>query len=111
MSRRLLGEGHVRALVIKPAVVGGVTATLDLAKIAREYGAEPVLSHTFDGPIARAATAELALALQTKLAAGLGSHPALDLWPRHRIAAIRGRQIGPHAVPGLGLEFEGRSDA
>lgn len=111
MSRRLLGEGQVRALVIKPAVVGGVTATLDLAKIAREYGAQPVLSHTFDGPIARAVTAELALALQAELAAGLGSHPALDLWPPHRIAAIRGREICPHTVPGLGFEFEERSDA
>jgi len=111
MSRWLLGEGHIRALVIKPAVLGGVTAALDLAKIAREHGAQPVLSHAFDGPIARAATAELALALQTELAAGLGSHPALDLWPPHRIAAIRGREICPHATPGLGLEFEERSHA
>ena len=88
-----------------------MTATLDLAKIAREYGAQPVLSHTFDGPIARAATAELALALQTELAAGLGPHPALDLWPPHHIAAIRGREICPHAVPGLGFEFQELRDA
>ena len=111
MSRRLLGEGDIRAVVIKPAVRGGVTAALDLAKIAREHGAQPVMSHTFDGPIARAATAELALALQTELAAGLSSHPALDLWPPHRIAAIRGRELRPHAVAGLGLEFEEFVDA
>ncbi len=111
MSRRLLGGGHIRAVVIKPAVLGGVTAALDLAKIAREHGAQPVLSHTFDGPIARAAAAELGLALQTELAAGLGSHPALDLWPRHHIAAIRGRKLCPHTVPGLGLEFEVSPDA
>ena len=111
MSRQLLGEGRIRAVVIKPAVLGGITAALDLAKIAREHGAQPVLSHTFDGPIARAATAELALALKSELAAGLGSHPALELWPPHRIAAIRDREIRPHAVAGLGLEFEESSDA
>lgn len=111
MSRRLLGEGRIHAVVIKPAVRGGVTAALDLAKIAKTYGAHPVLSHTFDGPIARATTAELALALGTELAAGLGPHPALDLWPPHRIAAVRGRELRPHAVPGLGLEFEEPADA
>jgi len=111
MSRRLLRGGHIRAVVIKPAVLGGVTAVLDLAKIARDHGAQPVLSHIFDGPIARAATAELGLALQTELAAGLGSHPALDLWPPHHIAAIRGRELCSHAVPGLGLEFEEHADA
>lgn len=111
MSRALLAQDRIRVLVIKPAVLGGVTAALDVAKIARDNGAEPVLSHTFDGPIARAATAELALALQTELAAGLGVHPALDLWPPHRIAAIHAREIRPHAVPGLGLEFERDTDA
>lgn len=111
MSRRLLTEDRVVALVIKPAVLGGVTAALDMAKIARKHGARPVLSHTFDGPIARAVTAELALALETELAAGLGWHPALDLWPHHRIAAIRGREIRSHAESGLGLTFEESADA
>ena len=111
MSRRLLEEGRICSVVIKPAVRGGVTAALDLATIARQSGAHPVLSHTFDGPIARAATAELALALGTELAAGLGSHPALDVWPAHRIAAIDGREIRRHGVPGLGLEFKGSVDA
>ncbi len=106
MSRRLLERGQIRAVVIKPAVRGGMTAALDLAAIAKEHGAQPVLSHIFDGPIARAAAAELALAFQTKLAAGLGFHPALDLWPPHRIAAIRGRELRPHAIPGLGFGFE-----
>jgi o-succinylbenzoate synthase len=111
ISRRLLEEGHIRAVVIKPTVRGGMTGALDLATIAREHGAQPVLSHTFEGPIARAAAAELALAFQTELAAGLGSHPALQLWPPHRIAAIRGRELCSHAVPGLGFKLEEPADA
>lgn len=111
MSRRLLEQEKIRAVIIKPAVRGGITAALDLAAIANEHGAQPVFSHIFDGPIARAAAAELALALQTELAAGLGLHPALRLWPSHRIAAICDRELRPHAVPGLGFELEEPSDA
>jgi o-succinylbenzoate synthase len=111
LSRRLLGSGAIRAVVIKPMVLGGLRASFEVAEQAAAHGAQPLVSHTFDGPIARAATAELALTLQTELAAGLGPHPALGLWPPHRIAAIRGRQIVPHDAPGLGFELEERPDA
>jgi L-alanine-DL-glutamate epimerase-like enolase superfamily enzyme len=111
LSRRLLGSGAICAVVIKPMVLGGVRASFELAERAAAHGAQYLVSHTFDGPIARAVTAELALALQTELAAGLGSHPALALWPPHRIAAIRDRQIVPHDAPGLGLHFEEDLDA
>jgi L-alanine-DL-glutamate epimerase-like enolase superfamily enzyme len=105
LSRRLLGSGAIRAVVIKPMVLGGFRASFDAAEQAAAHGAQYLVSHTFDGPIARAATAELALTLQTELAAGLGPHPALGLWPPHRIAAIRDRQIVPHDAPGLGFEL------
>jgi L-alanine-DL-glutamate epimerase-like enolase superfamily enzyme len=111
LSQRLLETGRIRAVVIKPMVLGGVRAAFEVAERAAAHGAHYLVSHTFDGPIARAVTAELALALQTELAAGLGSHPALALWPRYRIAAIRGRQITPHDAPGLGLRFEEDADA
>jgi len=111
LSQRLLGSGSIRAVVIKPMVLGGLRASFAVAERAAAHGAEYLVSHTFDGPIARAVTAELALALQAELAAGLGSHPALALWPPHRIAAIRGRQITPHDAPGLGLHFEEDPDA
>ena len=106
LSRRLLGSGAIRAVVIKPMALGGLRASFEVAEQAAAHGAQYLVSHTFDGPIARAATAELALTLQTELAAGLGPHPALELWPPHRIAAIRARQIVPHDAPGLGLEIE-----
>lgn len=111
LTRALLPNPNLRAIVIKPTVVGGISAAFDLAEIAREHGVEPVLSHTFEGPIGQAACAELALALQTELAAGLGPHPCLALWPKHRIAAISGLGIHAHDSPGLGLEFEDVYDA
>jgi hypothetical protein len=92
-------------------VLGGFRASFEAAERAAECGADYFVSHTFDGPIARAATAELALGLQTKLAAGIGPHPGLELWPPHRTAALQGRAIMPHDAPGLGLHFEEGADA
>jgi len=111
LSRKLLDTGRIRALVIKPMALGGLRASFAAAELGAAHGAQYLVSHTFDGPIARAATAELALALQTELAAGLGLHPALTLWPSHRIAAIHERQIVPHDEPGLGLRFDEDGDA
>jgi L-alanine-DL-glutamate epimerase-like enolase superfamily enzyme len=109
-TERLLGTGRIRAVVIKPMVIGGLRAAFAAAEQAASHGAKYMVSHTFDGPIGRAVEAELALALQTELAAGLGVHPALALWPPHRIAAIEGREIVPHDAPGLGLQFEELAD-
>lgn len=111
LARGLLETGVIRAVVIKPMVLGGLRPAFEVAELAAAHGAQYVVSHTFDGPIARAACAELALTLQTELAAGLGSHPALELWPPHRIAAIRGREIVPHDAPGLGLDMDEGVDA
>lgn len=111
LSLRLLDTGKIRAVVLKPMVLGGFQASLELADRASVRGADSLVSHTFDGPIARAATAELALVLQSPLAAGLGWHPGLDLWPPQHTAAIRGRAIVPHDSPGLGLQFEEDPDA
>jgi L-alanine-DL-glutamate epimerase-like enolase superfamily enzyme len=111
LAARLLATGKIRAVVLKPMVLGGFRACFQAAERAAEHGAEYLVSHTFDGPIARAAAAELALALQTRLAAGLGVHPALSLWPPSEAAAIRDRKIVPHGEPGLGLRFEEGDDA
>lgn len=110
LSRRLLETGRVRAVVLKPTVLGGLRASLEVAERAAEHGVPALVSHTFEGPIARAATAELALTLQTELAAGLGVHPALSLWPRCEIAAIAARQIVAHDRPGLGILFDEDAD-
>lgn len=106
LSTQLLESGRIAAVVLKPMVLGGLRASFGIAERAAAHGARYLVSHTFGGPIARAVSAELALALQTELAAGLGVHPALSLWPPHQIAAIHGREIIPHDVPGLGIHFE-----
>lgn len=110
-SGALLETGKIRAVVLKPMVLGGLRRSLELAEHAATFRTACLVSHTFDGPISRAATAELALVLRSELAAGLSVHPGLDLWSPHRIAAIRGREIVPHDAPGLGIEFEGHRDA
>lgn len=109
-ARALLASGRIRAVVLKPTVLGGLRASLEWAERAAEHEVACLLSHTFDGPVARAASAELALALQTELAAGLGVHPGLALWPPSDTAAIAGRTIVAHDSPGLGLSFGGPDD-
>lgn len=104
LSRQLLETGRVRAVVLKPTVLGGFRASFEVAERAAEHGVPALVSHTFEGPIARAAAAELALALQSEVA-GLGEHPALAAWPPCDIAALAGRRIIPHDEPGLGLLF------
>ncbi len=110
LADELLQDGRICAVVLKPTVLGGLRASFEMAERAAAHGVPSLVSHTFEGPVARAATAELALALQTELAAGLGGHAALELWPPHDIAAIAGRQIAPHDQPGLGLRFEEAAD-
>ena len=111
VATRLLAQGRVRAVVLKPMVLGGFAVAFDLAERAREHGAHPLVSHVFDGSIARAAAAELALALGTRLAAGLGDHPALEVGPSYRAASLDGARIRPHRRPGLGLERMEAQDA
>lgn len=110
-SRRHLDSGRVFAIVLKPTLLGGFGVCLAWAERAAAAGADFTVSHTFEGPIARAASAELGLALRCRLAAGLGEHPALSLWPPARDPAIERRRIVPHDAPGLGLSFEDVLDA
>ena len=111
LARRWLETEEFSAVVLKPTLLGGFRACLDWAETAARAGADSLVSHTFDGPVARAAAAELALVLQCRLAAGLGSHAALALWPPCRTSAIRGRWLADHDAFGLGLEFEDEPDA
>ena len=91
-----VGE-RVRALVLKPAVLGGLTATMIWASAAHTTGRDVIISHLFDGPAAAAAYRALAVAVGGSAAHGLG--------------AERGR--GPRLVPDerLGLGFDPRRSA
>ncbi|MFW6051621.1 MAG: mandelate racemase/muconate lactonizing enzyme family protein [Myxococcota bacterium] len=98
----LTREGAYRAWVLKPMALGGALACMRLAARARAAGADPIVSHLFDGPIALAAAAELALALGGRRAAGLAPHVGLSAWPERPLAALSGGHLVPHDRPGLG---------
>lgn len=69
------------AVVLKPMLLGGFSRCLAWADAARKAGVPVLVSHFFDGPIALAATTQLAFAVQSvELAAGLGPHAALQAW-------------------------------
>lgn len=111
LFERLLQTHRPAAVILKPMVLGGLRACRRAALRAASQGVPSVVSHTLDGPIARAAAAELALTLSTGLAVGLGEHGFLMGWPEHRIEAIQNRRVTAHTRAGLGLRFrEGAVD-
>ena len=98
----VVSSGAVRRLVIKPARLGGIRRTLDLAAQARDTGMEVVVTSVVDSAIGVVAAAHLAAALPLPavhglatsdwLAENVGPPPALD----------QGKLILPNG-PGLGL--------
>ncbi|MEO1234221.1 MAG: enolase C-terminal domain-like protein [Myxococcota bacterium] len=84
--------GQLRALVLKPAVLGGLRATMAWAATARSMGMDVIISHLFDGPAAAAALRTLAVVVGGSAAHGLGAERG------------RGPQLVPDEGPGLGFE-------
>lgn len=81
------------AVVLKPAVLGGLAASLAWAERAARLGVPSVVSHLFDGPVAASALRALALALPP-------GGPAHGLGLR--------RAGGPTIVPARGPGFGAR---
>jgi len=108
MAERLIDAGAVDALVLKPAVLGGVRAAAALAARAREAGMGAFVTTTVDSSLGTALALQLAAGLNgtaegTQLAHGLATGLALE---RDLVAAPllpeRGRMALPDA-PGLGI--------
>jgi L-alanine-DL-glutamate epimerase-like enolase superfamily enzyme len=104
---RLLDDPEARrgcaAFVLKPCLLGGLRATLDLAAEARARRVGVVITHLFDGPVALAACRAVARALRTPpLACGLDVHAGLDAWPAASFP--RGPWVTGDDGPGLGVE-------
>ncbi|MCA9531743.1 MAG: AMP-binding protein, partial [Myxococcales bacterium] len=101
---RWLERPDVRAIVLKPAVLGGARRCLSLAALARARGVLPTVSHLFGGPVAWAAEAALALALDAdgpSLAAGLWPHAGLGAAGDDLCAAwIERGRLRPPQPPG-----------
>lgn len=93
-----------RVVVLKPTLLGGLTACLLRASEATALGLGLAVTHTFDGPVALAAASELAAALPgSLLACGLDRHAGLDAWPSVAIAQLGRAEVSSAARPGLGL--------
>ncbi|MEP7126103.1 MAG: enolase C-terminal domain-like protein [Byssovorax sp.] len=105
---RLARDPGCGALVLKPAILGGLLVARELALLAHAHGKPAVVTHLFDGPIALAAAAELALSLPAPaLAAGLDPHDHLGDWPAIVVPQLarRGAVIAAK-TPGLGLDLQ-----
>jgi o-succinylbenzoate synthase len=94
-----------RVLILKPMVLGGLSHCLDLGRRAAALGMEAVVSHSFDGPVALAAAAALALALPTRLAQGLAPHAGLGAW-RCVPLPIHDATLRTWKTPGIGYSME-----
>jgi o-succinylbenzoate synthase len=90
------------AVILKPTLLGGLSACLELAAQARGCGVAAIVSHTLEGPIGTAACAELALALGGDAPVGLALHPALPGW-RLPVAQLAADHVHPATAPGLGF--------
>lgn len=82
VARALEADG-CRAIVLKPAILGGILRSRDLAERARARGKSVVVTHLFDGDVAHAASCALALSLASPLACGLDRHDAMKLPSPH----------------------------
>lgn len=104
-AEKLAASGGCSVFVLKPMLLGGLARCLELSRLARAHGLEVVISHGFDGPVAFAAAAELALALSpAPLASGLARHPLLDAFADVRIPQLGEAEIVPGPWAGLGVE-------
>lgn len=104
---RVAARHTLAAVVLKPTALGGVLRCRALAEHAARHGATAIVTHTFDGPVAMAAAAELAVALRDVAVAGLAPHDALAVYPPERGAALGETAVVSHELPGLGLCGEG----
>ncbi len=95
-------------LILKPHALGGISRALAIAREARSHRKDLVVTHFFDGPVAMAITAELALALPGRpLACGIDLHPALAGYPPIEIPQLaQAAFITKSAAPGIGLDFD-----
>jgi O-succinylbenzoate synthase len=88
-----IDSSYIRAIVLKPAVIGGIERTMDYIRLARTYGVEAVLSSAFETGVALSVYACLAAVAHTReTACGLDTYKQLaeDI-PKERFEAVHGR--------------------
>jgi o-succinylbenzoate synthase len=106
-ARRVLEAGAADCLVLKPMVVGGLRAALEIAEEARRARASVIVTTTVDTGVGTAAALHLAVALPAEGPAhGLatGALLAADIVAQP-LPAHDGRMAVPEG-PGLGVELD-----
>lgn len=98
-----LRAGRLAAVVLKPALLGGLRRCVDLAARAARFGVPAVVTHLHDGPVARAAAAALALALPHAAPAGLDRYDGFERWPIAPSAFAGPTRLAHAGAPGLGF--------
>ncbi len=111
LRQRLLATPECAGFVLKPTLLG-LFGARSLALAAFEAGKDVIITHTFDGPIALAAAAELALSLpRAPRASGLDRHPGLQAFPEHALAQLLEARAGevltiaPSPRVGIGVDW------
>jgi L-alanine-DL-glutamate epimerase-like enolase superfamily enzyme len=93
----------VRAVILKPTLLGGVSACARWAERAARSGAEAVVSHAFEGPLGLALSAVIALCFGSqRLAHGLdveGAALAPEAAP-----FLAGARLAAWSAPGFGFD-------
>jgi o-succinylbenzoate synthase len=91
----------VSALILKPTLLGGVSACCDWADIAAHIGAKVILSHAFEGPVGLGLSVALALSIGSETSAH-----GLDLEGARlehlRMPFFSGAHLEPWPEPGFG---------
>lgn len=100
----LLEAGALRAVVLKPAVLGGLLAALAVSRRARLSGVESIVTTVLEGAVGRAAAAHLAAAVRSPLAHGLATGGLLESDVCADPLAPRAGRIVLGAAPGLGVD-------
>ncbi len=109
-ARGLLEAGAADHFVVKPMVVGGLRAGIEIALAAKNAGLSTIVTTTIDAGVGTAAALHLAAALPEEgPACGLatGSLLAADIVAR-RLEVREGRIALPEG-PGLGVELDERA--
>jgi len=102
----ILARPGVQRLVLKPMWLGGLRASLDLARRAQDAGMDCVVTTSLDSAIGCHAALHLAAAVdatQSAVSHGLATSHwlARDVAPPPR---VHNAQLAPGAEPGLGID-------
>jgi o-succinylbenzoate synthase len=105
-ARRIIEAGAADFLVIKPMVVGGLRAGLEISKLARAAGIGSIVTTTIDSAVGIAAALHLAANLPAPIPyCGLATAPLLTgLLVEMAPPAVKGQMLVP-AKPGLGIDL------